>query len=139
LKNYEFIDHTADIGIRVKGRDLKGLFLNAAEAMFDIIAEPPVSVQGKQIIKTNVDLKADNSEELLVAWLSELLSLSYAKELIFYGFEIKQMDKNSLQAEASGINTEDCEIKTEIKAVTYHELKIEKTGSGWQAQIIFDV
>jgi SHS2 domain-containing protein len=31
------------------------------------------------------------------------------------------------------------EIKTEIKAVTYHGLYLRQTERGWEAQVIFDV
>jgi len=138
VKSYEIIEHTADIGIKVKGRDLKELFKNAAAAMFDLIAERKDlrSVSRKKI---KVEEDADGLEELFVNWLNELLSLSATKELIFPAFKIKKLNEKSLKAIAIGENINKYKVNREIKAATYHALEIKKSGSVWQAQVIFDV
>jgi len=138
LKNYELIEHTADIGIRVKGKDLKSLFKNSASAMFDIIAERKESSVIKQK-KIKIEQKADNLEELLVNWLNELLSLSATKELIFSEFRINKIDKNTLQAVVIGEDIKNYRVNTEVKAATYHQLKLEEAKGGLQAELIFDV
>jgi len=139
MKNYELIEHTADVGIRVKAEDLKGLFENSAAAMFDIIAcrvNAQSSCQSKEII---IKLESEDLEELFVTWLNELLSLSSAKELIFYDFKINKIDRNMLQAIVAGEEMKNYKVNAEIKAATYHQLKLEETSSGWQAEVIFDV
>ena len=138
MKTYELIEHTADVGVKVKGNDLKGLFKNAASAMFDIISKKKEPAQAKQT-KIKIEQEADNLEELFINWLNELLSLSAAKELIFSDFKINKIDKNTLKAQAIGEDTGNYEVKTEIKAATYHELRIQKVKTGWQAELIFDV
>ena len=138
MKNYELIEHTADIGIRVKGGDLKGLFRNAALAIFEILAKQIKPAQ-KNSEKINLKQKADNPEELFINWLNELLSLSDAKGLIFYDFQIKKIGKFSLEATLLGNNIENYKINTEIKAATYHELKLKEDKSGWEAEVILDV
>ncbi len=141
MKNYELIEHTADIGIRVKGEDLEELFSNAALAMFDIIAEgkSPSRQVTKPAIKNSINLKADSQDELFIDWLNELLSLSATKELIFFDFKIKKIKNNVLEAEVSGRNVKEYRVNSEIKAATYHQLKIADTADGWQAEVIFDV
>lgn len=136
-KNYEFIEHTADIAIRVKGKDLKELFKNAAAAVFDIIAERKTS-EGTNI-RLAVSQEADNLDELFVNWLNELLSLSAAKDLIFTEFKIDSIEEKALKAAVFGQRTNSFRMKAEIKAATYHELKLEKNDSGWQATLILDV
>lgn len=138
MKDYELIEHTADIGIRVKAGDLKSLFKNAALAMFDIICEklPTKSVRLEEI---KIKEKADNIEELFINWLNELLSLSASKDLIFSDFRINHLDKNNIEAVALGINISNFKVNSEIKAATYHELKIKEINSGWQVEVIFDV
>ena len=136
-KDYELIEHTADIGIRVRAADLEGLFEKSARAMFDIMAEGGKSPALKK--KVRIEQEADKLDELLVRWLNELLSLSETKELIFSGFRIERIEKNILKAEAEGSDIKDYRINKEIKAATYHELKLEQTPSGWQAEVIFDV
>jgi len=138
LKNYELIEHTADVGIKVRAQDLKGLFVNAALAMFDIIAEKKAA-ENSPPLKISLQEKAENIEELFINWLNDLLSLSATKELIFWNFQITQLDKNIIKATITGYTFDNYKINTEIKAATYHRLRIEKTGSGWQAEVIFDV
>lgn len=138
MKNYELIEHTADVGIKVRAQDLKGLFVNAALAMFDIIAEKKAA-ENSPPLKISLQEKAENIEELFINWLNDLLSLSATKELIFWNFQITQLDKNIIKATITGYTFDNYKINTEIKAATYHRLRIEKTGSGWQAEVIFDV
>jgi SHS2 domain-containing protein len=141
MKNYEIIEHTADIGIRVRARDLKEIFKNAASAMFDIMAEKKSQITNHKSQTENITIKqkAQNLEELFVNWLNELLSLSAIKELIFDDFKIDKLDEHNLEAKVIGAAMEDYRLNFEIKAATYHALKIEKSKSGWQAEVILDV
>ncbi|MDD4909608.1 MAG: archease [Candidatus Omnitrophica bacterium] len=136
---YEFIEHTADIGIRVRGGSLEDLFKNAALAMFEIIAERKKSAP--QSAKKHLKIKqtADTTDELFINWLSELLSLSSAKGLIFSDLKIEKMDETGLRATAAGEDSGNYRFNREIKAVTYHGFKLEQGPSGWQAEVIFDV
>lgn len=137
-KNYELIEHTADVGIRVNGRDLKELFTNTALAMFDIIAEKPKKTTLKQE-EIKIKQQADNLEELFINWLNELLSLSSVKELIFSAFKINKLDKTNIEAIAIGQDFKNYKVNSEIKAATYHRLKLEETKTGWVVEVIFDV
>ncbi len=138
MKRYEQFPHTADIGVRVFGRDLKELFVNAAFAMFDIIAD----LEGMTGETTEVfEVKAADHEGLLVAWLDELLYIFYTKQLIFYKFHIELLEADRLRASVVGRPVADNRnrLKTEIKAATYSDLKIKKTAEGYSVEIIFDV
>ncbi|TBR17687.1 archease [bacterium] len=136
-KNYELIEHTADVGIRVKAEDLKGLFKNAALAMFDIIAvKHPVKADTKEL---KIEQNAVSLDELFINWLNELLSLSSAKELIFSDFKISEIDEKHLKSVVIASSNKNYKVNVEIKAATYHQLKIEKLSKGWQAEVIFDV
>jgi SHS2 domain-containing protein len=138
VNNFEIIDHTADIRIRVFGADLKGLFRNAGLAIFQISAEKTTSSVSK-VKKIKIIQEAFDLEELLVNWLNELLSLSAAKGLVFTELNISKIDEKNLEAEAIAESMENYRINTEIKAATYHELKVVKTAEGWQAELILDV
>ncbi|MFC1590489.1 archease [Candidatus Omnitrophota bacterium] len=138
MKRYEQIEHTADIGVKVYGKDLKGLFGNAAFAMFDILAD----LEGlKGSITLSFDLKADSPEELLQSWLDELLYNFYTKWIIFSEFKIERVSRDHIKAKAMGRHIGDNKnrLKTEIKAITYHDMKIQKTKSGYETTIIFDI
>jgi len=138
VPRYEIIPHTADIGVKAYGSDLKELFSNAAYAMFDIIAD----LDGLTASTTrSIEARAENNEELLVAWLDELLYHFYTRQTIFFDFSIITLEPGIIRATVTGreLGENRNRLKTEIKAVTYHELKIEETNGGFSASIIFDV
>lgn len=138
MKRYEQFSHTADIGVRVRGKDLQELFANAAFAMFDIIAD----LEGLKVsTSVTIDLKAPTKEELLVAWLDELLYQFYTKSIIFSEFEIEAMTDTHIRAKVSGraVGENRNRLKTEIKAATYSDLVITATADGYAVEIIFDV
>ena len=138
MKRYEQIEHTADVGIKVYGKDLKELFANAAFAMFDIMAD----LEGlKGSVTVDIKKEAPNSEELLIEWLDELLYNFYTKTLIFNDFQIIELDEKHIVGKATGrhVGENRSRLKTEIKAATYHELKIEQKDGIFQTQLIFDV
>ena len=59
--------------------------------------------------------------------------------LIFTDFQIEQFDDKSLKAKATGKDLKNYKVNTEIKAATYHGLKIEEAGGDRKAEVIFDV
>jgi len=139
-KNYTIIEHTADIGIMVKAPDLAGIFVSAAEAMFDIIAERrDVDAADTSGIKLDIRLTAENQDELFVNWLNELLSLSAAKGLIFTGYEIHKLTERSLDASVSAEDIKLYRQNKEFKAATYHELELLRGPDSYKAKVIFDV
>jgi len=146
MNKYEIIDHTADIGIKVKADSPAELFAGAAYAMFKIVAELD-NVEPKKAFRVSVE--ASSMDELLAGWLRELLYLYETKKVLFKKFIIEEMVPLTkkgvkgyrLKAEASGekLNLARHEIKTEVKAVTYHQLSVRKSGGFWTAQVILDV
>jgi len=138
MKRYEEIPHTADIAVRAYGKDLRELFENAAFGMFDIIAD----LEGlKTSISVDINLKAVSKEELLIAWLDELLYNFYTKGIIFFEFEIASINKDEIIAKANGrlIGDNRNRLKREIKAATFHDLAIKEDSQGLSVEIIFDV
>ena len=137
--DYELVDHTADIGIIVRAKDLKNIFLDSALAMFDVIAEAPANFHGLKEKKYPICINAKDEKELLVFWLSELLSLSDCEDVYFADFDIQRLSPTEIAAQASGFPRRYFTGKREVKAVTYHDLKIQKREDGLEAQVIFDV
>ena len=139
MKSYETIDHTADIGIRVRGKNLKELFKNSARAMFDQMTTAPQRLPrtGRKTIK--VEVFAENINDLLLRWLSELLSLGECKDIVFTDFKIIKLTDRQLKGSAAGFPRKYFKYKTEIKAVTYHELSVNQKKKQCSAQVIFDV
>jgi SHS2 domain-containing protein len=142
MKEFEILEHTADIGMIAYGKNKREIFVNAAKGMFNIIVG-----DNSNLINNNfsckITLKAEGLEDLLVAWLNELLYIGETRLVILNKFQIKELSNFQIKAEVEGIkiNSPSVKIEKEIKAVTYHRLEIKKDEESglWRAQIIFDI
>jgi len=134
MRVIEEIEHTADLSIRVRGRDLAELFANAARGMFGLVADLEAVGQG---VERQVQLEELDAETLLVSWLSELLWFNEESEAVFNRFEIASLSTTALQATAWG-GPAPSQYK-HIKAVTFHDLKIVATDDGYEVTVVFDV
>lgn len=135
--SFQFIDHTADVGIRVEAPTLEDLFETAGLAFTELVTNAE-SLDCS--VERRFKLEEDDIETLLVSWLQELLYLLDTEELVFARFQVA-LHGFSLEATAWGevFDPDRHMIKTEIKAVTYHLLEVAKRDQGWQAQVIFDI
>jgi SHS2 domain-containing protein len=138
VKSFEFMDHTGDLGVIAYGETCADLFCHAAEAFFEIITEPE-NIRGHD--SRNISLEARGLEDLLVTWLNEFLYLFDTKSLLYRRFEIHRIDDHQLEATAWGeaYHANRHPIKTLIKAVTFHQLRIWEEEGIWRAQIVFDL
>jgi len=135
---FKIINHTADVGIIAYGADIKQLFSNAALALFSLITEPE-SIKEK--IKRRMEIISEDKDSLLVEWLNELIYLFDAEHLLFKRFDIENLSGSQLKAVCYGEKLDPLKhkIKMEVKAATYHMLKINRDSNGYEVQIIFDV
>jgi SHS2 domain-containing protein len=136
---YEFFEHTADLGLRVRAADLNTLFAEAAEALFAVIVEDPATIRPLQPVSVRVP--GDDREYLLFDWLKELLYRFDAEHLLFGRFEV-QVGSAGLTATAWGEPLDPARhaLSHEVKAITYHGLRVEQTADGnWLAEVIVDI
>lgn len=136
--DFEILNHTADIGIIAYGEDISSVFINTAKGLFSLIIDPQEVSTKKH---RDITVTAPDREALLVNWLNELIYLVDAEEVLFKEFDIIQITETKLQAKCYGekINSKKHHLQREVKAATYHQLKVEKTMEGWRAQVIFDI
>ena len=136
-KDFEIIDHTADVGIIAYGTDIRQAFANAARAMFSLITELD---EVEEVIYRDIELTAPDQESLIVEWLNELIYLFDTENIIFERFDITQLNSKELKARSYGekVNSSKHKLKTGIKAATYHMLRINK-GDGCRIQVLFDI
>ena len=137
-KVYEPIDHTGDLGMRVFGGDLRELFAHAAWGLFDLMTD---AERIEPRISRDLTVEAIDLEDLLVRWLGELLYAYDTDRFLSAKVTFQVLEPTRLRASLSG-ETFDAHrhpIDTEIKAVTYHRIAVERLHSGWQAQVIFDI
>jgi SHS2 domain-containing protein len=136
--DYQIIDHTADLGIIVKGPDIKSLFVLAAQAMTDIMVKG--DIRDRKVIR-DVLVEGEDFPDLMVRWLGEILYLFEGENLILNSIEIKSISPVQLKSTLTLTSFEPKyhQVLREIKAVTYHQISVDKTNDGWEARVIFDI
>ena len=130
---FEEISHTADWSARVWADDLPSLFKESARAM-NTLAGTRIGNGARR--RTRFEAEGPDAESLLVAFLSELVYYQEQENLAFDEFELTMEDQR-LKAEMEGAQIASSEKA--IKAVTYHNLNIQRTNQGLETTIVFDV
>jgi SHS2 domain-containing protein len=136
--HYRVLDHTADLSIEVHGADPKNLFENAGMALMELLVggttpEPSTSAE---ICVTGQDLT-----DLLVRWLVEILYLFTGEDRVVTAASIGTLTSERLEAivEAVPFDPRSRVVRTDVKAVTYHQAQVVERGGRWVARVIFDV
>ena len=131
-------DHTGDLGIEVEGESLAAVFEEAALGMFGLLTDLSTV---NDLNEYHVSVNGADVVELLLNWLSELNFMHLTERVLFCRFNVKILDDGRLGGSAGGepIDPIRHKIYTEIKAVTYHEMAVEKRNDRWHARIIFDI
>jgi SHS2 domain-containing protein len=132
---FEEIEHTADVSLRLRARDLSDLLRHAAEGMSSLLVTDLAAVPVTQ--EEHFDLEAYDAESLLVNWLSELAYIAESEGVVFSQFDLSYVTPTRLQAVARGGRVSN--LNKYIKAVTYHNLKIIETAEGLETTVVFDV
>jgi SHS2 domain-containing protein len=130
---FEEISHTADWSARVWAPDLPSLFTEAARAMNSLSGT--VTGNGPRV-RRMFEAEGPDVESLFVAFLSELVYYQEQENLAFDVFDLRVAGR-WLKVAMEGAQVES--MDKAIKAVTYHNLKIEKTKDGFETTIVFDV
>lgn len=135
---FEVFEHTADLGLRISSQTLAGLFVDAARGLFSIIAPNLDEVQ--RVHTKSYQLAADANDFLLFDWLNELLFTFESEKLLLSQFDVV-IDEAGLRATAHGepMDLGRHEMAHEVKAITYHGLRVEQDESGWIAEVIVDI
>lgn len=164
---YEIFEHTADLGLRIYAPDLSGLFAEGARALFSVLVENLEAVECREA--HSVHLENENLEYLFFDWLDQLLYLFDAHKLVLVNFDVNisasdddqenkehtdlknptdlsgQENKFTKRWQLSAIvkgeklDRQRHVLDHEVKAITYHGLKVEQTSTGWLAEVIVDI
>lgn len=134
----ELFEHTADLGLRVRAPDLNTLFREAAECLFSAVVEDISAIRPN--LSVSVSVSASDREFLLFDWLRELLREADEGGLLFGRFEVTVADLTATgTAWGEPLDPARHALLREVKAITYHELKVEQTADGWLAEVIVDI
>ncbi len=138
---FAFVEHTADIGVRAWGPTPAAAFAATARGMYVItLGKEPAETTGRTIERT-VSVSGETWPDLLVNWLAELLFQFSVEGVVAFEYEFSACAPPRCSASVTGIAIEDEDQVAggEIKAVTYHNLKIDVQPECTTAQVIFDI
>lgn len=137
--NFKIISHPADTGIEIEAENLEGLFSSAVAGLNATVFEKPENLEITE--EKEISVKGEDIKELLVNFLTEILVLLDSEKFVAGAVEFKKIDEKNLEAILKGgkLNIEKMGFLTEIKAITYHQLAVEKKDEKWFARIIFDI
>ena len=138
VKHFETFDHTADVGLSAGADTLGGLFEALAEGLAELIC-PRRRVRRRETREVRVE--AEDVAALAVQFLWEVMSAIQFGHFAIALVRVEDICETSVRATLSGepLDLGRHEIATEVKAVTYHELKIAREGAGWAGRVILDL
>lgn len=127
MKQYEYFDVTADIGFKAYGETLNEAFENAGLAIFNIISD---TSNISPLTEFEFEITSEDEVSLLYDYLEELLFYHEVEFMLFSQFDVVIDDNLHLKAKIKGesINWDKHERKTEIKAITFHEMSVRKAN-----------
>jgi len=136
---FELTEHTADTGIRGWAPDLDGLFAVMARGLFSVITDPDRVEPGA--VRRAVSLRAESVADLLHDWLEELNALHQIHGELYAAFSPHLAGETALEAEIRGepLDTARHELRIEVKAVTWHGLRVEATPAGVEGFVLLDL
>ncbi len=137
-KHCKTFEHTADVGLEARADSLGELFEAMGEGLANVIC-PRQAVKKQKTLQIQVE--SENVESLLVDFLAELLGLFNLEKFLISGIKVKRIDEISVAGEVVGEPYDPTrhELGDEIKAVTYHQLKVARQGDEWTGRVILDV
>lgn len=139
--NFKYFDTTADIGIEVNSENITEAFINAALGTLNIITD--IEKIKPQTTK-NITIESEDEYGLLYDWITELLILLDSENFMAsqYNISITKDDTSyKLEGDILGDNydTNTYNYKTEVKAITYHEMDIVQEDENIKIRFIVDL
>lgn len=138
-RKHEFFDHTADVGIRVRGATtLPELFAALARGLTELL------VEDSQLTATQtraVKLSAPDVESLLLVWLQELLFLFSTERFVPVDYEFDRLTSTTLTCRMAGETFDPVKHVQgrEVKAITRHQLQVRQQNGQWSGQVVVDI
>jgi len=140
MRRFSYVEGgpSADLTVEAHGSTLGEVFGNAALAMFNAMT-PLEGVEGR--LARTVEVRGDDLGGLLYNFLDELLYVHETDLLVFSGVDVT-LDEEALRltAECFGepFDPQRHESGIVVKAVTFHQMRIERRGEGWVIRVVLD-
>jgi SHS2 domain-containing protein len=135
---FEILEHPSDLGIEAHGSSMQEVFRNAAHGFMSVVAGTS-KIEPRQ--NRSIELQALDRENLMVRWLTEILYLYDAEKFLTADVKFETLTDTLLKANILGepYDGSKHELKLDVKAITYHQLKVEDHDSDWIARVFVDI
>ena len=141
---YDYLEDIgiADIAFEATGRDLPELFTAATDATMNVMIDNLEAIEPRETRR--IALKNDAIDMLLFDFLQELIYFKDADRLLLRIREVQIDEKDdaySLNATAAGESLDPAlhRQRADVKAVTLHDFRVEKSDDGWKASVLLDI
>lgn len=134
---WEIVEHTADAGVRGRGESFPSLVAALAGGLFEVIAGG--DAVRPQVTRTLL-IDGETPEDLLHDALEALNTLHQVHGELYGAFRVEEVE-GGLRIEATGepIDPSRHDLRTEVKAVTWHDLTVETGAEGWRGEVLLDL
>ncbi len=132
---FDILEHTADVGVRAWGPSLERTFEQATRGLLDIVGAWAPGPGERHAIEVD----ANDLGGLLVDWLGEVLYLQDSRDAVVSGLHLEEVREHRARGWVD-LARRPVDIEgTAVKAVTYHQLAVERRGAGWEATVFLDI
>jgi len=132
---YSFLEHTADVRMKIKAKSREELFSEALRGLIDYLK--PVRKKDAREVRRKFRITSPDETALLVDFLSEALRIALTRKEAYHDLSIEKLSRREFQGEFIGRPVE--AFQDDIKAVTYHEARLREDGEGLEAHVVFDI
>lgn len=137
MGEYRILEHTADVGIYAIGETLEELFRQATLGLLAITGTWKPANRGEVV---QIEVSAHDLGAVLVDWLSEVLYLQDTRDALIADVTVIEVGPTRANGRVGVLIRGNDQVEgTPVKAITYHQLQVERTEEGWEAQVFFDI
>ena len=135
---FRILEHPSDLGIEAWGPTLSDAFRQSAFGLVSIIVDP-ATVRERE--EKRLQVSGSGTDNLLVRWLSELLYLYDGEDFLMANVEITSLNDFSVEAVVRGERLDPVrhQSRLDVKAITYHQLKVTQENGIWAARVFLDI
>ena len=129
---YGWVDHTAELELRVEAPSAEEVFADALAAVGELLGDE----QQGELVRHTVEVQARDAAALLAAWIEELVFLAESDGFVPERLAALALEPERLRATVEGRRGRPPHL---VKAVTYHGLELRRENDAWRARVVLDV
>lgn len=135
---FELLEHTSDIGVLARGATREDALIAASHGLISILADPaPFQAREERYFRAP---GLDDAAQI-VNWLNEILFFFDTERMVFVEFTIDSWTAEEVSGRARGerLDIDQHELRTAVKAATYHQFESHAIPDGWEIRAFVDV